>query len=129
MKETKFRLIKDNKIVGYEEHRRINDGMGKFNVFIYHSRTQHPMSWKDITSCPEEYIKHDNKNQYTGLKDKNGKEVYEGDVVKSEWGYGYPDPIEVTLENIFYWKGECCTNDTMEIVGNIYSNPELLENK
>jgi len=61
MRTIKFRLIKDKKIVGYEEHRRLNDGMDHFSVHIYHSRTGHPMSWKEITVCPDEYLKHDDK--------------------------------------------------------------------
>lgn len=67
MKEIKFRLIKDNKIVGYEEHKLLESPMGnKRNVYIYHSRTGHELSWYEITMCPKEYIAHDDKNQFTG---------------------------------------------------------------
>ena len=72
--------------------------------------------------------------QYTGLKDKNGREIYEGDVLIDDTG----EPIE-------YWVvkfsdggfvGECAgvaeplfelTN--LEIAGNIHENPELLEER
>ena len=65
MKGVKFRLLKDGKIVGYEDHRYIEDPMTKekSSIFIYHSRTGHEMSWKNISMNDNEknYIKHDDK--------------------------------------------------------------------
>jgi len=68
--------------------------------------------------------------QYTGLKDKNGKEIYEGDIVKRT-GLGL---FEVVFEgdsflakNNHYhflgWAGD----DEREVIGNIHDNPELME--
>lgn len=73
--------------------------------------------------------------QFTGLKDKNGKEIYEGDIVS--------DGFEKAI--ITWFKDECqflafnkhelsgfndpqVLGEWAEVIGNIYENPELLNN-
>ena len=77
--------------------------------------------------------------QSTGLKDKNGKEVFVGDIIKCTKGCPHEVYIEKEYAGTFiggmpavYLKGlgeGYAWTEHEEIVGNVYENPELLEDK
>jgi uncharacterized phage protein (TIGR01671 family) len=76
----------------------------------------------------------DSESQYTELKDKNGKEIYEGDIVKIDNSlFSFIDYIIYNdYGSLMFFKHDLRLEGYIrvsEIIGNIYENPELLEDK
>lgn len=79
--------------------------------------------------------------QYTGLTDKNGKKIFEGDIVSrvSYVGTGYREEqgevvyrapeflVDCKHHRVMIFSQYAAENKDLEIIGNIYDNPELLE--
>lgn len=92
-------------------------------------------------NCPAESI-----GQYTGVKDANGKPIYEGDIVAyddSDGGYEYQGCVKragliaygdfgffivgtvaTTIDDLYIKDGRC---EDVEVIGNVVDNPELLD--
>lgn len=67
--------------------------------------------------------------QCTGLKYKNGKWVWENDIVKYDWGGTRIDFIEYQPPIFTYSKSMRWNLQQDEVIGNIFDNPELLESE
>ena len=104
---------------------------------IYNRRTESNF-YKHDGSYPE-LTESNHLMQFTGLMDKNGKEIYEGDIVRFIDDVTIPSKPDEVITEVFWWDVMACfsmkntymelnftTVDEIEVIGNIYQNPELL---
>ncbi len=94
-----------------------------------------------------QYVIPETVGQYIGLTDKNGKKIFEGDIVKKSWIYHYyvgnerREKINTFIGQVVLYKGRYKMKEQgeiigishdgewIEVIGNIHDNPELLRSE
>ena len=121
---------------------RIDNNECIYGYYVKDPKGQHRIYCKpfdEASSNTYHFVKEESVGQYIGLKDKNGKEIYESDIVNQEiWiSVGkYERAIGVVKYRIVGFTCECVgdyigsnakVNSNAIVIGNIYENPELLK--
>ena len=95
------------------------------------------VAFNDRCSCTY-HVDPDTVGQFTGLYDKNGYDIFEGDIIQSESGeFVYQVVFNETRfasfglrrkkDMFLHYFGEAIEADECEVIGNVFDNPELLK--
>lgn len=137
-REIKFRVFVYNKMFYQDKYNAYSDNLASIDICKNTITITEFYNYEDVYRFEDEEVK---LMQYTGLKDKNGKEIYEGDIIKYKFPYDtrlkHISPVKfLETEASFGIKDRygnkiplytISANNYFEVIGNIYENKNLLE--
>ncbi|NLU51577.1 MAG: hypothetical protein GXX10_01755 [Clostridiaceae bacterium] len=132
--------------------KRLDNGEWVYGYYFISERDiEDGFVWRDIPQIQQRYGDHyqyfdvipETIGQYTGLKDKNGREIYEGDICSTDLSRPYlivlfrngafmyqcHDDGNDYFDIMLPIEEESETDNYTEVIGNIHDNPELLKLK
>ena len=129
MRELRFRAWDERAQTYFYDIALFPDNTGAFRRFNIESLRReaeyHETTWTELDACAV-------IEQYTGLKDRNGKEVYEGDLVANGTLTGV---VEYKVDDFCAWTVGATTNGTVllngswTVIGNAHEDGDLLASK
>ena len=129
-REIKFRVFVDNKMFYQDKYNAYSDNLASIDICKKTITITGFHNYENVYRFEDEKVK---LMQYTGVKDKNGKEIYEGDIIICK--YGPQIAMEVKwVDEGFRTLGKYdgdnyvgFVKNNAEVIGNIYENKNLLE--
>lgn len=139
MKEILFRAKAINREPNreYRTNHKNGDWVYGFVTGLYNAEYNFPAEMKNTDGVSGIEVDCDTIGQFTGLRDKNGNMIFEGDIVKMRMWYGtdiFPIVFSFGCFHGGFDSGSFAAaylytldDEQIEVVGNIYDNPDLIK--
>lgn len=136
MRDILFRAKAINRVEGGEYRTKYKNGDWVYGLIerLYDDRFENlPAQMINTNGVSGIDVDYRTIGQYTGFTDKNGAKIFEGDIChfyggeyySGFWELNHVCKVEICVECLHYLENA----EFIEVIGNVYDNPELLEDK